>query len=335
MKATVRRTGILMAIGVAALVVAAIGYTIGASQAPMYPSVSSPQEFGGSSPESDGAAKDAYGVITEESAEQRGYAASDEEAAGAGIDRMVIRTSNMELRVTDVDKAVEGVRTAARRFSADISDLSMVTGDTRVLAAQTGAQDIESRGPATAYITLRVPAEKLDALELDIAALGAVLTRSSNANDVTEQAVDLDARLKNLRAEEARLRDFLERTNKVSELLQVERELSRVRGEIESMDAQLTYLKRQAARSSLTVTLTEPGPVVQPVGATWGLREAITRGIQAAASLVTTLVTLAIPLAVLTVLVLLIALPLRLIVRRRNAMKSLARESDTDSEPKS
>ncbi len=220
-----------------------------------------------------------------------------------------------------MDSALEGVRAAARKTGAEISDLSVVAGEPRTLSTGEAAPNVGSRGPATAYVTLRVPAQKLDALEAEITGLGVVLTRASNSNDVTEQAIDMEARLKNLRAEEARLRTFLDRTNKVSELLEVERELSRVRGEIEAMDAQLTYLKRQAARSTLTVTLTEPGPVVQPAGPTWGLREAVTRGIQAAASLTTTLITVAIPLALLGILFVVVVWPIRLIVRRGAARK--------------
>jgi hypothetical protein len=247
---------------------------------------------------------------------------SGDTVSAAGADKLVITTANMELQVRSVDSALDRMRAAAKKAGAEISDLSVVAGTSQGAVVDSPLQSNPTRGPATAYVTLRVPADQLDALEGEIAKLGSVLTRSSNTNDVTEQAIDLDARLTNLRAEESRLRAFLGKTSKVTELLEVERELSRVRGDIEAMDAQLTYLKRQAARSTLTVTMTEPGPVVQPAGPTWGLREAVTRGVQAAIALLTTLVTVSIPLVLIALLVAIVVLPLRAIRKHRSAKRA-------------
>ncbi len=174
-------------------------------------------------------------------------------------------------------------------------------------------------------MTIRVPAERLESLRAEVGGLGTVVSESASASDVTEQAIDLEARLRNLRAEEARLRTFLSRTSKVSELLEVERELARVRGEIESMDAQLTYLERQAARATLTVSLSEPGPVVRPATGSWGLREAITRGIQATASMVSTMITVAIPLTFVALVVLAIGYPVRTLASPTRAEHGIGR----------
>ncbi len=320
-----KRTVLMLGLaGAAALLVALLGYTVGQGRtsftAPDTGSLGAPAaQLAVEPPGVDSASKQGYGANTNESAggASRDSASVDAAPSTPGTDRLVIRTANMEVRVEDVDSALAGLRAAARKNDAEISDLSVVAGEPQILGSGQAQQDAAVRGPAMAYITLRVPAQKLDTLQAQVAKLGAVLTQSSNANDVTEQAIDLEARLRNLRAEEARLRTFLEKTNDVTDLLEVERELSRVRGEIESMDAQLTYLQRQAARSTLTVALSEPGPVVQPMGATWGLREAVTRGIQAAAAMVATLVTLAIPLTLLAVLIGLVIWPIRVILSRR------------------
>jgi len=101
--------------------------------------------------------------------------------------------------------------------------------------------------------------------------------------------------------------------------LDVERELSRVRGEIESMQAQLQYLEQQAAMATLTIALSEPGPVVSPGSDGWGLGTAVTDGIRAAAALVRATITLAIPLALVVAFGGLIALVWRGIRRRRAA----------------
>lgn len=249
-------------------------------------------------------------------------------------DRVVIVNASMEVRVDDVDSALDSVRAAVRKAGAEISDLSMSSGDGGVtpMPLDSQGQDSQVRGPSSAIVTIRVPADKLDALTDDVSVLGTVLAQTANATDVTEQSIDLKARLRNLRAEEARLRSFLDRTEKVSDLLAVERELSRVRGEIEAMDAQLTYLERQAARATLTVALSEPGPVVQPSGDSWGLTEAITRGIQATAALIATMITIAIPLAFLAMVLAIVVLPIRWFVRRRHANREDTPTTKPDEE---
>ncbi len=218
-------------------------------------------------------------------------------SAAVPSEPMIIRTGSIELRVKDVETSLPAVRAAAKDHGADVAEMSLSAesyGETDVRAQATG--------PSSASITLRVPADRLDALTDAIAKLGEVITQSETSSDVTEQAVDMEARLKNLRAEEARLRTFLDRADKVDDLLAVQRELSRVRGDIEAMDAQLTYLKRQVARATLVVTLSEPGPVVGPESPWYGIREAFSAGVQGAIEVVKVLITLAIaalPLALL------------------------------------
>jgi len=209
-----------------------------------------------------------------------------------GQDRLVVRNASIAVRVDDVDAAITSVRTAVTAAGAEIADLQLAAGVDPGIALENGM----APGPANATITIRVPAEKLDALTGQLAKLGEVTNQGESASDVTEQAIDMEARLKNLRAQEAQLRKFFEQATKVSELLAIEQELARVRGEIESMDAQLTYLKRQAARATLVVSLTEPAPVVSPAGTDWGFSAAVTNGVRGAALLLTTVITVAIAL---------------------------------------
>jgi len=332
----VKGRAVLIGIGiaVAALVIAVLGYSIGNQNAGIRSDI-----LAGGGVTSQGAPGDAALTYGTAEAPAPGSPQTDSKSFGAGVaadeaavapiaqDTLIIRNSAIEVRVKDVEEAVDEVRAAVTKAGAEIAEMSVSAGDQGPIPMDTGGAT-SVRGPATAYVTIRVAAEKLAALEREIGSLGVVVTQSSSASDVTEQAIDLEARLRNLRAEELRLRSFLTRTNKVSELLEVERELARVRGEIESMDAQLTYLERQAARATLTVTLSEPGPVVQPAGTTWGLREAVTRGIQATAALAATLVTVAIPLAIFGAVVLLVALPIRALIKRRTAKPRAASVSD-------
>ncbi len=252
-----------------------------------------------------------YGAVAE------GAVTAD--SAGTPSESLVIRNSQVEVRVDDVDTALVSLRTVVASAGGEIAQMTVSRGGD-VLVAD-GAAANAPTGPAYASVTIRVPAPKLIQLEEHVAELGTVLSQSASADDVTEAAIDLEARLKNLRAEEARLRSFLDRTTDVSELLEVERELARVRGEIESMDAQLTYLERQAALATLTVALSEPGPVAASSGISWALRAALARGIAVAAAMITGLVTIAVPVALIGVIALLVVVPVHIIRKRRTATR--------------
>jgi hypothetical protein len=260
-----------------------------------------------------GAPSDA--VVTEQKA-------ADAAATPATLDgqQLVVRNASMSIRVADIDKGVTGVRSAAKSTNAEIVDLSVDRGGDIPKPEMAGV----TAGPASASITLRVSADKLDALRDALGKVGDVTAQSESSSDVTEQAIDMDARLKNLRAQEAQLREFFNRATKVSELLSIEQELSRVRGEIESMDAQLTYLKRQAARATLSVSLTEPAPVVSPNGADWGFRDALTSGVRGAAMLITALITAIIALLPVEIVAAVLFVVLR--NRRRKRIASRAGE---------
>lgn len=226
------------------------------------------------------------------------YGAPDAARSSASVatGQMIIRNSNVELRVDKIETALDSIRRIVRSNNATITDSSIMAGQgggEKPLYAETTSDYIS---PATAFLTIRVEASKLDTLEKAITGVGTLISQNGSSSDVSQQHIDMSARLDNLKAQEKRLRGFFARATKVADLLQIEQELSRVRGEIESMQGQVDFLERQAALSTLTVSLTEPGPVVQPSGSDWGFVEAIRRGIQAAATLVTGLITLVIAL---------------------------------------
>ncbi len=112
--------------------------------------------------------------------------------------------------------------------------------------------------PQRADFTLRVPAEKLPALLAELRALGRVQNEQLSTDEVTEQVVDLEARLRNARTTEQRLIAVLnERTGKVKDILEVEREIARTREEIERMDAQRVNLMNRVQLATVQVALLE------------------------------------------------------------------------------
>jgi hypothetical protein len=113
---------------------------------------------------------------------------------------------------------------------------------------------------------IRVPSDQLDALMDSVAALGKVEARAVGAVDVTDPVIDAQARLDALRGSRDRLRQLLERAGTVQDVIAVERELARVQGEVESLDARLNALRSQIALSDLAVRL-ERRLVLGPLGA--------------------------------------------------------------------
>jgi uncharacterized protein DUF4349 len=103
-----------------------------------------------------------------------------------------------------------------------------------------------------------VPADQLDAALAEFKKLGRVEQESQGGEEVTQQYVDLNARLKNARSTEQRLVDVLrERTGKVKDILAVEEEIARVRGEIEQMEAESRTLEHQIRYAALELKLSE------------------------------------------------------------------------------
>jgi len=110
----------------------------------------------------------------------------------------------------------------------------------------------------TLEASLRVPADQLDAVSGEVKKLGRVDAESQTGEEVTQQYIDLDARLANSRITEQRLNDLIrDRSGKMTDVLNVEGELSRVRGEIEQMEAQKKALVNRVDFATLNLTLIE------------------------------------------------------------------------------
>jgi hypothetical protein len=112
---------------------------------------------------------------------------------------------------------------------------------------------------------VRVPVDDFEDFVQAVAGLGVPQKNSTDSQDVTEEYYDLDTRIKNKKVEEERLRKHLDQsTGKLEEILAVEKELSRVRGEIEHQEGRLRMLANLAALTSVTVTIQEIKNYVPP-----------------------------------------------------------------------
>jgi len=144
----------------------------------------------------------------------------------------ISRRGRIGVQVTSLGAASDRLERSANGFGAQVTRAT-----------------VEERERAEYFI--RVPPERLDALMDSVAALGDVESRSVGVEDVTERVIDAEARLNSLRASRDRLRQLLERAGTVQDVIAVERELARVQGEIQSLEARLTALRSQVALSEL------------------------------------------------------------------------------------
>lgn len=168
--------------------------------------------------------------------------------------RARILTGHVELEVDDFGAARANLTAAAERHGGFVSDASR------------RLHRVDNETYTTGVVVLRVPSENFSALVTRVEAEGTVLRTEQNSRDVTDQLIDLEARLSNLRAERDRLRELYRGANDTSEILQVQNRLSDVQGEIERIEARKQALERRVALSTITVELEEPRPEPDPIG---------------------------------------------------------------------
>ena len=130
----------------------------------------------------------------------------------------------------------------------------------------------------TASVEIRVPQERLETTLEALAKLGTVENRALMAEDVTEQLVDSQARLRNLRKSEEMVLKIMERSGSVGDVLKASQELSNIRESIERIDAQLKSLRNQVAYSTISLTLEAAVSAQQTQEPSLGLRAQETWG---------------------------------------------------------
>jgi PKD repeat protein len=165
---------------------------------------------------------------------------ADGEEAYPDIERMIVRTGNMQLVVEDVRASIDKINELAETLEGYVvSSRSWKEGE-RLIGAT----------------TVRVPAEQFYYATGVIRAMAVeVLSESSSSTDVTEEYVDLSAQRRNLEATEAQLLELIKKAEKVEEVLAVQRELSRVQGELEQIIGRMEYLERTSQTSLIEVVL--------------------------------------------------------------------------------
>ena len=206
---------------------------------------------------------------------QGGESTAGGDGLGAPIDdAKIVRTGTIQLQVTDVPKALAAARDGIRAMGGYI-----------------GASQTQNDGESPiASVTYRIPVARWeDALDL-LGGLNGLTTKvvaqQTNAVEVTSQVVDLEARIKNLKASETALQGIAASAVKISDVLEVENQLTQVRGEIESLTAQLKDLNDRATYATLTASFSVPVVAVEVAKQGWDPAKVVD---EASASLVNVL----------------------------------------------
>ena len=168
--------------------------------------------------------------------------------------RKIIYDARIDLLVKSLEATERAVLDLVKVYNGFLAESN--------IAAQTGAQ-------RDATWRVRVPVDQFDAFVSAVGRLGEVRTNHVGSQDVTEEFADLEARIRNKQEEKRLLKHLADSTGKLEDILSVERELSRVRGEVEQMQGRLRFLANRAELSTVTITATEWKDYIPPAPMTF------------------------------------------------------------------
>jgi hypothetical protein len=214
-------------------------------------------------------------------------------------DALLIRTASLKVRTDDVRAAVQEVEELATGLQGTIT------------SSQVSAAPTEDESQARATLTIRVPEERFREALRSVADLGQVLDQHENAQDVTTEVVDVDARVKSQQASVERVRALLAEATTIGEVVSVEAELARREADLDALLSRQATLADQTARATITVELVGPEAVVAEPEEERGFLYGLQQGWQAfvaSGAIVLTMLGAVLPFAVAGLLVLAITL---------------------------
>jgi len=184
----------------------------------------------------------------------------DHETEEPTEDRKIVKTGSMTLEVEDIAETMDKV--------------AEMTDELNGYVVSSYKHEYE-RG-VSGHITIRVPSEKFDEAFARLRQLAiAVPYETTTATDVTEEYVDLEAQLSNLRATETQYLALMEKAETVEDMLKVQKELSNVRGQIEQIEGRMQYLEHTSETALIDVTLEETKGLAEPWSASAVLKSAV------------------------------------------------------------
>lgn len=193
-----------------------------------------------------------------------GAAPVGESVGSVAVDRGVLLNlsgaQQIKLATLKVEVAEEGFSEAVSKANTIVT----VAGGYVESSTSQQPTDIDDERPAQGTLVLRVPSERFTDVLNQLAGLGEVLEQGFSGQDVSDQMVDLSARVETLLAQEASYREILDKATSIADIVSLQQPLFDVRTQIEQLSAQKAALAEQVAYSTITFGITEPGEPVAP-----------------------------------------------------------------------
>ncbi|WP_375384066.1 DUF4349 domain-containing protein [uncultured Microbacterium sp.] len=176
--------------------------------------------------------------------------------ATSAVDRQVITTASATIAVDDVAGGAQSVAAAAAALGGSVE--SMTVGQSGAVTPMGGASDGLSLAPSAdgGWVTVRVPSDQLTALIAQLPSIGEVTASSISRQDVTDQTIDLQARIDASQVSVDRLTQLMAQATSTADLIAAEAALAERQATLESYQQQLDYLSGQVESSTLSVNLT-------------------------------------------------------------------------------
>lgn len=174
--------------------------------------------------------------------------------------RKIIKNGNVSLKVTDVQTRMQKIAELAEQTGGYVesSYVDNIIQPVQPYAETAGDAELAKETTTmVANMAIKVPAEKFESSFQTIIGMGKLVSQSSNSNDVTSQYKDIEARVANLKVQEAHLQEIMKKATNVEDTLKVETELNRVRTEIDLMTGNLKNWDRLVEYSTIYVNMTE------------------------------------------------------------------------------
>jgi hypothetical protein len=172
------------------------------------------------------------------------------------IERKIQKNARAQIEVKDIDLSISKVEKIIQKYQGEI------------INSNRGGADI---GDPYANISFRVPVESLQDVLKEILDISTKIIREEiYTNDVTEEFIDVEAKLSNMKSTESRFKELLLKTTTVTEILEVETQLTRIRGEIDGLEGRLKYLNQTTSTSRIDLNLQQEPSIS---GDKWGFTE--------------------------------------------------------------
>ncbi|MEG3581435.1 MAG: DUF4349 domain-containing protein [Chloroflexota bacterium] len=229
---------------------------------------------------------------------------SSSEISNDTIDKKIQKNANINIEVKDLEESILKTNQMISTFKGEI------------ISTNSGGIDF---GQPYANIRFRVPSGSLEEVVIELKKFSSkVISENVYTNDVTEEFIDVEAKLNIMKSTEKRFSDLLADAKSVEEVIQVEKELMRIRGDIDSLEGRLNYLSQTTDTSEINLNMNEEVPIT---GEKWRFNDSLSSALQNLSSFAKGFADLLINLVVFVPVIIvgiLIIIIIRILIKRRH-----------------